>query len=141
MTPLVVDAGVLIASQSRREPHYAEVGELLSTWPGPIATTQIVLAEVDYMLTTKVGVDAELRLLDDVVEQRLHAEPLSDDEMRRAVEVIARYRDLEVGLADASLVVLAARYRTRTIATLDERCFRAMTPLNGGAFTLLPADD
>lgn len=51
-----------------------------------------------------------------------------------------RYRDLELGLADASLVVLAGRHRTTRIATFDERAFRAVAPLSGGAFTLLPAD-
>jgi len=39
-----------------------------------------------------------------------------------------------------TLIVLAHRYGTRTLATLDERCFRAVTPLQGGAFTLLPID-
>jgi predicted nucleic acid-binding protein len=53
---------------------------------------------------------------------------------------VRRYRDLELGLADASLAVLAARHRTDRIATFDERAFRAMTPLRGGAFTILPAD-
>jgi len=38
------------------------------------------------------------------------------------------------------MVVLAARYSTSTIVTLDERCFRTMQPLAGGHFTLLPAD-
>ncbi|MGH2355036.1 MAG: hypothetical protein ACRDI2_09890 [Chloroflexota bacterium] len=43
-------------------------------------------------------------------------------------------------LADASLVVLARRYRTRRILTFDQRAFRAVEPLHGGAFTILPAD-
>jgi hypothetical protein len=46
----------------------------------------------------------------------------------------------DIGLTDASLVVIAARYRTSTILTLDERHFRAIRPLDGNAFTLLPTD-
>ncbi|GAA3408595.1 hypothetical protein GCM10018952_06260 [Streptosporangium vulgare] len=46
-----------------------------------------------------------------------------------------------VGVTDCMNVVLAARYDTATIFTLDERHFRVITPLNGAdAFTLLPAD-
>lgn len=45
-----------------------------------------------------------------------------------------------IGLADASLVVLAARAATRSLLTLDERHFRAVRPQQGGAFRLLPAD-
>jgi predicted nucleic acid-binding protein len=48
--------------------------------------------------------------------------------------------DLGIGLTDASLVVLADRYRTNRILTLNERPFRALEPLGGGSFELLPAD-
>lgn len=52
----------------------------------------------------------------------------------------ARYADLSLGLADCSIMVLAARYRTRRLLSFDERHFRAVAPLQGGAFQLLPAD-
>jgi predicted nucleic acid-binding protein len=47
---------------------------------------------------------------------------------------------LRLGVADASLVVIAERYATRRLLTFDERTFRAVAPLQGGAFTILPAD-
>jgi hypothetical protein len=37
-------------------------------------------------------------------------------------------------------MALAERYGTRRLLTFDERHFRAVTPLQGGAFELLPAD-
>jgi uncharacterized protein len=55
-------------------------------------------------------------------------------------ELEARYLDLELGLADCALVVLAARYETTRLLTFDERHFRVVAPLRGDAFTLLPAD-
>jgi predicted nucleic acid-binding protein len=58
----------------------------------------------------------------------------------RAAGVVERYSDLRIGLADASIVVLAARYGTARVLTLDERHFRAMRPLQPDAFTILPAD-
>jgi hypothetical protein len=36
--------------------------------------------------------------------------------------------------------VIAERYATRRLLTFDERAFRAVAPLQGGAFTILPAD-
>jgi hypothetical protein len=36
--------------------------------------------------------------------------------------------------------VLARRYRSRRIITFDERAFRTVAPLQGGSFTVLPAD-
>jgi predicted nucleic acid-binding protein len=78
--------------------------------------------------------------LADVASWAYSAECLSPEELHLANQIVLQYRDLEIGLADASMVVLAARYGTSTIVTLDERCFRAMRPLGGGHFTLLPAD-
>lgn len=52
-----------------------------------------------------------------------------------------RYRDLQLGLADAALVVLAKRYGTRRLLTFDVRAFRTVAALQGGSFTLLPADE
>jgi hypothetical protein len=51
-----------------------------------------------------------------------------------------RYPDLTPGLADLSVVVLAHRFRTDRLLTFDERGFRALRPLAGGRFTLLPKD-
>ncbi|MGH8902463.1 MAG: type II toxin-antitoxin system VapC family toxin [Egibacteraceae bacterium] len=48
--------------------------------------------------------------------------------------------DRPLGLGDASLIVLAHRFHTRRVASFDHRCFRMVEPLQGGAFTVLPAD-
>ena len=52
--------------------------------------------------------------------------------------MIASYRDQEIGVADASIVVLAERYRTRAIASLDRRHFDVLRPLDGRYFEVLP---
>jgi len=55
--------------------------------------------------------------------------------------MIERYISFgDVGLADASNVVLATRYGTRDILTLDGRHFRAIYGPKGRPFRLLPAD-
>jgi len=55
-----------------------------------------------------------------------------------ASRVVDRYRDQSIGVADASLVVLADHYRTRELLTLDHRHFDVLRPLSGGRFKLLP---
>lgn len=64
---------------------------------------------------------------------------LSQSDLGDAQEVLERYADLRLGLADASLVVAARNFQTRRILTLDRRGFQAISPLQGGAFELLPA--
>jgi predicted nucleic acid-binding protein len=61
-------------------------------------------------------------------------------EVAEGSEVLGRYGDLRLGLADASVVVIAGAARTTRVLTLDERHFRPVRPLWGEAFTLLPAD-
>ena len=107
---------------------------------GPAVLSPFVLAELDYLLLRRAGVKAELDMLREVADGVLQLAEFGPADVRLAVTVAQRYADLEVGLADASAVVLAERYRTNRVLTLDQRHFRAMEPLQGGSFTILPAD-
>ncbi len=69
----------------------------------------------------------------------LHA-PFQAGDLEQARRVVDRYRELGVGLTDASLVVLSRRYSTLDVLTLDERHFRIMTGAGEAPFRLLPAD-
>jgi len=53
----------------------------------------------------------------------------NSEELAAATEVIERHSDQNIGLADASIVVLAARARTTRLLTLDQRHFRTVRPL------------
>jgi predicted nucleic acid-binding protein len=68
-------------------------------------------------------------------------ECLSRTEIDTARAIVEQYRDLRLGLADASLVGLAERYATRRLLTFDQRAFRAVAPIQGGVFTILPGDE
>ena len=54
--------------------------------------------------------------------------------------VVERYSGLRIAIADASIMVLAAKYGTTRVLTFNERHFLAMRPLHGDAFTILPTD-
>jgi len=60
-----------------------------------------------------VGLQAQRTLLRDVAAGAYRLEPFAESDVERATEIIDRYADLEVGLADASIVVLAERGRIR----------------------------
>jgi predicted nucleic acid-binding protein len=140
MTALIVDAGALYAQADADEPQHAAVAEALQAERDSLVTSQIVVAEADYLILRRLGIDVELRFLEDLASGTYVVDALTPPELTIARDVVARYRDLELGLADASLVVLAARWRTRRILTLDERAFRAVSPLQGGSFEILSAD-
>jgi uncharacterized protein len=140
MTALIVDAGALYAQADADEPQHTAVAQVLRDELGTLVTSQLVVAEADYLILRRLGVDVELAFLDDLASGTYVVDALTPAELGIARDVAARYRDLELGLADASLVVLANRWQTRRLLTLDERAFRAVSPLQGGSFELLPAD-
>lgn len=138
---LLVDAAPLVAVADRRDPMQAAVERTLREEPGERIIPAPVTAEVDYLLGRRLGRAARLAFLADLAAGRLVADCLDEDDYGTAVALEARYHDLDVGLADLSVVVLADRHRTRRVLTFDERHFRALRPLSGGHFTILPADE
>lgn len=108
--------------------------------PGPVVLSPFVLAELDYLILRHAGVKSELDLLRDVADGAFTLAGFSQQDVAQAAAVAEHYQDLRVGLADASILVLAARYQTTRVLTLDERHFRVMRPLHADAFTILPAD-
>jgi predicted nucleic acid-binding protein len=140
MTALIVDAGALYAQADADEPEHNAVAGVLRAEHDSLVTSQFVVAEADYLILRRLGVGAELRFLEDLACGTYIADTLAQPDLAIARDIAARYRDLELGVADASLVVLANRWETRRILTLDERAFRTVKPLQGGSFTVLPAD-
>jgi predicted nucleic acid-binding protein len=137
---LIVDAGGLYAQADRNDPAHAAVTQILKSERGPLVTSEIAVAEADYLILNRLGIEVELAFLDDLAGGTFLVECLSREELGVARDLARRHRDLELGLADVSLMVLASRYRTRRVVTFDERAFRAVTPLQGESFTVLPAD-
>ena len=99
---------------------------------------QPCVAELDYLVATREGVPSELAVLRDLAGAGWTLASFDIDDLSAAIRIVERYADLKIGLADASNVVLADRYSTRTIATLDRRHFGGMRPLHGGRFSLVP---
>ena len=99
-----------------------------------------VSAEVDHLLATRLGRASRLAFLQDVAEGRFTVECLTQEDHAAVLSLEMTYADLDPGLADLSLVVLAGRFRTRRLLTFDERDFRAIRPIQGGSFTILPKD-
>ena len=137
---LIVDAGPLYAQADADEPRHEAVARLLPTEREALVTTELAVAEADYVILKRLGVNVELDFLADLAAGTFLVECLTRDELHAAREVVEKYRDLLLVLSDYSLVVLARRYDTRRILTFDERAFRQVTPLQGGSFVVLPAD-
>jgi uncharacterized protein len=136
---IVADTSGVFSALDRSQPGHEAVLRVLADGE-PLVLSPFVLAELDYLLATRISVAASIELLRDVRDGAYELAPFSADEVGEAAALVARYETLGIGLADASIVILADRYDTDRVLTLDERHFRAVRTRAGGAFTLLPAD-
>lgn len=137
---IVVDTSGLLSLIDEHQRHHAACAAVVMGAPGPFLLSPFVLAELDYLLATRIGSRAQRALLDEVARGAYRLEPFSNADVGAARDLMAQYPDIPLGLADASIVVLAARYGTRDVLTLDERHFRAVQTLGRERFRLLPAD-
>jgi predicted nucleic acid-binding protein len=137
---IIVDTSGLLSAIDASQHRHLEAAAALQAAAPPWVMSPFVLAELDYLLATRVGVGAQRELLAEVGRGVYQLESFAQADIGAAERVIGRYRDLGVSLADASLVVLAVRYGIRDLLTLDERHFRAMRGPGGRPFRILPAD-
>lgn len=137
---LVCDTSGVLAALDRSDPRHVACAAVLGGHDGPLILSPLVLAELDHLVRTRLGVPAARALAEDVGAGAYDLAALSAADITVCAEIDKKYGDLGLGLTDASLVVLAARVDTVALLTLDERHFRAVRPLDGRAFWLLPAD-
>lgn len=96
----------------------------------------LVAAEASYLVGARLGPQAESLFLASLSDSDVRA-PEPEDWVRIS-ELVRKYRDLPLGGADASVVVLADRLRTRLVITLDRRHFQVVRNAAGQPLELLP---
>jgi len=135
---LLDTSGLLAALDARQEWHSDAAASLTAASP-PLLLSPFVLAELDYLLSTRVGHEARAGLLGEVERGAYALTPMSGTDLGQARTIINRHADLGISLADASIVVLAERHDVHEVLTLDQRHFRVLTAA-GKPFRVLPAD-
>lgn len=137
---ILVDTNAVLQMASSTARHHDDVRRVINAVSGPFLLSPFVLAELDYLLGERHGQAAQLALLAEVADGAYELAEFGRSDVEQAVAVMRRYTDLRVGLADASIVVLAERHGTADVLTFDRRHFRAMRGPGGRPFRLLPDD-
>lgn len=138
---IIADTSGILASIDTKAAEHQQCAEVIENSDEELLVTHMVVAEIDYLLTTRFGVTTANHFLDDVATGAYQLAPTDEKDLELAIKVNTRYADQSLGVTDCLNVVLAARMRTVDILTLDERHFRVVVPLDhGSAFRLLPFD-
>jgi predicted nucleic acid-binding protein len=135
---LVADTSGILAALNANDGAHERVRETLEREVGRIVVPELVLAEVDYLTLKHLGQAAAESFIEDVLAGGWSREPVLDADLRRALEVIRRHADQQVGLVDASIVATAERLRVTRILTLDRRHFSVFRLWNKKAPSILP---
>jgi uncharacterized protein len=135
---LICDTSGLIAYYVTDDVNHERVSAALNSDPGPFIVSPYVLAELDYLLGMRRGTAVQLAALTELSGGAWELPTCGPADVRAACAVIQRYRDQGIGLADASLVVLAARFKTDRVLTLDHRHFRVLRTIEGAPFAVVP---
>jgi uncharacterized protein len=134
---VLVDTGPLVALLDRSDPYHLTCQETLSSLDDSLVTVWPVMTEAMYMLRAYwQAQDALWEMIDTGAVEIL---VLGKDDIARMRDLMRKYRDLPMDLADAGLVRVAERERLRRIFTLDRRDFQIYRPSRIGRFVVLPS--
>jgi len=133
---LILDTGPLVALLDATDPDHDRCATLIRETREPRIVPVCVLVEVEYLL--RPWPRALAALLADFETGALQLLDLPTRWLMRSGELIDRYRDLPLGLVDATVIAATEMLDETKVATLDHRHFTVVRPRHTPALQLLP---
>ncbi|MBI2987120.1 MAG: PIN domain-containing protein [Deltaproteobacteria bacterium] len=133
---ILIDTGPLVALLHADDQSHDRCVKTLRSLKEPMATVWPVLTEAMYLLN--FSWEAQAALWEMIITEALVILPLDRGDATRIRELMKKYRDLPMDMADAALVRVAERERLQRIFTLDRRDFLLYRPARLGRFSIMP---
>jgi len=136
---ILTDTGPLVAMFDRSDPQHSNaVGALQQFQADDLVTSWPCFTEAMYFLGSAGGYRLQLGLWQMRASSKLALFNLSEDEVDRMMDLMNKYQDLPMDLADASLVAVAEVRGFTQIFTFDSD-FRIYRLADGSALEVVPA--
>lgn len=121
---VIVDTGFWLAlANSKDDAHRTATKLFQSLENEEFITTWCVVTETCYLMQKRVGVDAPKLFIRKIALGYLQIFDLNPSHCLRIEELMQKYKDLPMDLADASLVILAEELGHGRILSVDHRDF------------------
>jgi len=120
---IIADTGFWVALANRDDRHHARAMAWLERLDEPLVCTWPVVTETSYLLLRRVSGETQRQFLVSHAEGAYEIFDLVKDHVARMVQLMEKYADLPMDLADASLVILAEYLGHGRILSTDERDF------------------
>ncbi|HET6884162.1 MAG TPA: PIN domain-containing protein [Pirellulales bacterium] len=137
---LICDTSGVLALYDASNDDHAATAAVVEAEAGDLLVPVVLLAEIDYLLHNRLGADAARDFVRAIEREEFKVVPFEKTDIIRSAELLDQYHDLEIGLADATVVATAERFNIFRLLSFDHRHFRAIVPRNTTHFILLPAD-
>jgi hypothetical protein len=120
---IIVDTGFWLALGNRSDKYHDVANLYLDSLSERLITTHPVITETCYLLLDRLGNYAQCNFVANVAAGAFDVFDLDIYDYRRIEELMQKYRDLPMDLADASLIVLAEHLGHGRILSTDLRDF------------------
>jgi len=131
---LLADTEFFIALGNNGDRYHSRAIQVISTLREPLITTYPVITETSYLLARDAGLSVQFEFLTEVANGTFPVFDFQRQHLSRMVELMRRYANLPMDLADASLVVLAEHLGHGRILTCDRRDFNIYRWNNNNSF-------
>jgi len=116
--PVLLDTGVIVALLDRSERLHEACAEAVRELEAPLITCEAVIAESCYLLQNLAG--AAEAVIENVASEIFQVPLQLSREAAGVKQILRKYRDRQIDLADACLIRLADEFGTADILTLDQ---------------------
>jgi uncharacterized protein len=122
---IIVDTGFWLALANRNDSYHIQATTVLANLNEPLITTWAVITETCYLLLTTMGNNTQVSFINNLFLGGFTVFDLQPHHGKRICELMEKYADLPMDLADASLIVLAEQLGHGRILSIDFRDFNA----------------
>jgi uncharacterized protein len=120
---IIVDTGFWLAIADERDSYHQQAKEALKRYDEPLITTWCVATETCHLLLRRKGIHAQTKFMKSLESGLFNVFNLEARHISRIAELMQKYADLPMDLADASLVILAEELNSGRIFSVDHRDF------------------
>lgn len=134
---ILTDTGFFVALGNSNDKFHAQAQQQLFRLKEPLITTYPVIVETAYLLLERCSQQAQFQFLNQLAQGSIEIFQLENHHLTRMLELMMKYAELPMDLADASLVILAEEINENKILTTDFRDFSVYRWDNNQAFNVI----
>lgn len=122
---ILTDSGFWFALINKRDKYHPHANTFMSSCKEGLITTWPILTETCHLLGRDLGIQSQIVFLQLVQSNLVVVRDMSHSHIERIENLMIKYADLPMDLADASLVILAEELGHGRILSTDQRDFNA----------------